>query len=213
MKPQYTFYNLSAEKQERIISEALREFASHGYRKASMNNLVKKIGIAKGSLYQYFRNKEALFLYLFDRFTDLVKEKLSETDSSGTGNDFFTQLENTFKAGILFIDQYPEYYQIYLRLQVEQETPQRNALLDKVRIFSEKYFSTLCRQAQNQGLIRSDISCPMVVFLVLSVMDRFLQEYAIQRYSGDTLSPNFPGPEPGLHIKNTIDILKNGLCL
>ena len=52
-----TFLNLPEAKQARIIEAALAEFADKGYPQASLNVIVARSGIAKGSLYQYFTDK------------------------------------------------------------------------------------------------------------------------------------------------------------
>ena len=62
LKPQKTFLTLPEGKQARLLETATEEFAAQGYQKASINRIVEKLGIAKGSIYQYFRNKEHLFL-------------------------------------------------------------------------------------------------------------------------------------------------------
>ncbi|MBU4263691.1 MAG: TetR/AcrR family transcriptional regulator [Proteobacteria bacterium] len=49
-----TFSNLLLEKQGKIVSAAVNEFARQGYRKASINTIVRDASIAKESLYQYF---------------------------------------------------------------------------------------------------------------------------------------------------------------
>ncbi len=77
-----TFSNLPPEKQEKIVDAAVREFARHGYKKASINTIVRDAGIAKGSLYQYFHNKEELFVFIFERFTLLVKKAVAEQGRS-----------------------------------------------------------------------------------------------------------------------------------
>ncbi len=212
MKPKITFENLPAAKQNRIISEAVHEFAVHGYRRASLNTLVKKLGIAKGSLYQYFENKEALYLFIFHRFTGLVKKILKDSVNTEPENDFFKQVDQTIKAGLKFIDHYPEYYQIYLRLQLEQETPKRVELLQKVRLFSKEYFGALCQQAQEAGKIRSDQSCSTIIFCVESMLDRFMETYAAQNKTKGKKVVDFPGASPYDQIENIIAILQKGLC-
>ena len=49
-----------------MLTAALTEFADQGYQAASLNRMVAQAGIAKGSLYQYFPNKEGIFAYLPD---------------------------------------------------------------------------------------------------------------------------------------------------
>ncbi|MGD8916938.1 MAG: helix-turn-helix domain-containing protein, partial [Syntrophobacterales bacterium] len=54
---QPTFAKLPSEKQERVLDAAIEEFSRWGYDKASINRMVDRIGIAKGSIFQYFGSK------------------------------------------------------------------------------------------------------------------------------------------------------------
>ncbi|OKY75521.1 MAG: hypothetical protein BM485_07230 [Desulfobulbaceae bacterium DB1] len=172
-----TFNNLPFEKQEKIVDAAVGEFARQGYRKASINTIVREAGIAKGSLYQYFANKEMLFFFVFDRFTGLVKKTVKEAGTGGK-EDFFCQVRKVLLAGLLFIDRYPDYFQIYLKVLFEHDVPNRESLLSQVRLFSQEFFGPLCAAAQGRGAIRRDIPLPMMVFILDAVLDRFLQSYA-----------------------------------
>ena len=62
--PKETFYNLSEEKRQRIFQAAVSEFASHKFSEASLNRIVKAAKIPWGSFYQYFEDKEDLYLYV-----------------------------------------------------------------------------------------------------------------------------------------------------
>ncbi|WP_317899800.1 TetR/AcrR family transcriptional regulator [Aurantibacillus circumpalustris] len=59
-----TFNNLSPDKRDRFINAALEEFAVNDFNSASITQIVKVLGIAKGSVYQYFENKLELWLFL-----------------------------------------------------------------------------------------------------------------------------------------------------
>ena len=50
------------EKREAIIEAAIQLFAEMGYERASMNELVKRLGGSKGTIYGYFSSKEELFV-------------------------------------------------------------------------------------------------------------------------------------------------------
>lgn len=56
-----TFYNLSDEKQRRIIDAARCEFLAHPFEKSSINRILEDAKVPKGSFYQYFDGKEDLF--------------------------------------------------------------------------------------------------------------------------------------------------------
>ncbi|MBV1758519.1 MAG: TetR/AcrR family transcriptional regulator; helix-turn-helix transcriptional regulator [Dethiosulfatibacter sp.] len=47
-----------------IINSAMEEFSKNTYEQASTNRIVKKAGISKGSLFNYFKSKKTLFDYL-----------------------------------------------------------------------------------------------------------------------------------------------------
>ena len=53
--PKDTFFNLSEEKSTLIEDAALNEFAEHGFDNASINRIVEKADIAKGSFLSIFR--------------------------------------------------------------------------------------------------------------------------------------------------------------
>ena len=75
--PKSTFINLKAEKREDFLEAALAEFSLKGFHGASLTQLVKNLGIAKGSLYQYFHDKEEIYLYLL---TEACSRRLSFFD-------------------------------------------------------------------------------------------------------------------------------------
>ncbi|WDS35316.1 TetR/AcrR family transcriptional regulator [Pseudoxanthomonas sp.] len=51
----------TAEKRDAIVGAAARLFREHGYDGASMNELVRRMGGSKATIYGYFPSKEALF--------------------------------------------------------------------------------------------------------------------------------------------------------
>jgi len=176
--PKPTFLNLSEEKRRRILQAASREFAEKGYSKASVNAIVKATGIAKGSLYQYFHGKEQLFLYLFEDFLAHVKQAVKEAVEGSPDGLFFDRIAAVFTAGQRFVQSYPEYYQIYLRVLFEKEMPLRDLLLQRIRLFSADYFGPLCDRCKSQGQIRDDVATDQIIFIVDALLDRHLQDYA-----------------------------------
>src|SRR4030042_3679197 len=88
-----TFRHLPPDKQERVLDAALAEFADQGYQGASLNRLVAQAGIAKGSLYQYFPNKEGVFYYVFQYALKLVRHTLTTVKDETLEENFFSRLE------------------------------------------------------------------------------------------------------------------------
>jgi DNA-binding transcriptional regulator YbjK len=50
------------ESRQKILQAAFEAFAENGYEKTSMDDIVKRSGLSKGTLYWHFTNKRELFL-------------------------------------------------------------------------------------------------------------------------------------------------------
>src|SRR5215510_1773437 len=51
----------SAARREAILSAALDEFAAQGFAATRLDDVARRAGVAKGTIYLHFRDKEALF--------------------------------------------------------------------------------------------------------------------------------------------------------
>ena len=69
--------NRKDEKKEHIINTAADLFEKNGYTRTTVKDIVKAADISTGSFYFYFKNKEALFETLYDRFISTL-EKVSD---------------------------------------------------------------------------------------------------------------------------------------
>jgi AcrR family transcriptional regulator len=54
---------------DRIVAAALRVFSEHGYRSATIKDVVRDSGLSVGAIYTYFRSKDELFLECCDLMT------------------------------------------------------------------------------------------------------------------------------------------------
>jgi AcrR family transcriptional regulator len=54
-------------KRELILDVAMRHFAEHGYRGARVEDIAAEVGVAKGTVFLHFANKEGLFLAAYER--------------------------------------------------------------------------------------------------------------------------------------------------
>lgn len=60
----------------RIIDGALKTFLRRGYKKTTMDNIGKDLGVSKGAVYQYFTSKEDLFLEAFDLYITQKRNRI-----------------------------------------------------------------------------------------------------------------------------------------
>ena len=74
--PTERFLNLPEEKQKRIIQASLTEFSRVPFEEVSINRIIQDAGIARGSFYQYFEDKQDLRMYLFGGFRTCMEKKV-----------------------------------------------------------------------------------------------------------------------------------------
>ena len=61
--PSQTFFDLSKEKQNRILAAARRVFVTVPYEKVTIQSIIEMADIPRGSFYQYFTDKKDLYHY------------------------------------------------------------------------------------------------------------------------------------------------------
>jgi TetR/AcrR family transcriptional regulator len=207
-----TFLNLPPEKRERVLAAALGEFSDKGYEQASVNTMVSASGIAKGSIYQYFKDKKSLFLYIFDFAIGMVRRTLLTVKEETREEDFFVRLEKSLLAGVDFIQRHPRVYGLYLKILFDQHVPRRQELLRAVRQFAGEYLGSLVRQGQARGELRADLPTGSVIFLLDALLDRFLQAAALPSFDV-TLGLDHAGPEERRRrVGELVSLLKKGLA-
>lgn len=63
---EHLFKKLDTDKQKRIINASLQVFSVNDFKHALTDDIAAKAQISKGSLFQYFKNKISLYIYLYN---------------------------------------------------------------------------------------------------------------------------------------------------
>ena len=117
---------------EKLEIQALHFFAVHDYERSSLNDIADELGVTKGAIYHYFKNKEDLFRAALNRLLDTMSQTFMEMipgdapirplleglfdfdaalhelgDSSGLG-DFLSAYENSFYLFLAGVKKFPE---------------------------------------------------------------------------------------------------------
>lgn len=87
-----TFRTLPAARRRAVLEAALREFAAHDYKSANTEAIARRAGVSKGTLFNWFRNKQALYLTALRYMTDRV-ERAMGVEPPPPGADLFALLD------------------------------------------------------------------------------------------------------------------------
>lgn len=177
--PNKTFFNLSDEKRCRIIDAALQEFAAHSFNEASINRIIKNADIPKGSFYQYFKNKEDLYLYFLDEvskeFTDpLLHEKEMYPDAN-----FFEVIQHTNREVLKLKNIKPEYIEARMRMELDN-----NEFIRNIRKKSTEKYIKIIERDKERGIIKPDANAEIIVDMIasFSLNERYRNKSGAEEY-------------------------------
>jgi AcrR family transcriptional regulator len=165
--PKPTFGNLAEEKRERFLAVAHREFALHDYEQASISRIVAELGIAKGSVYQYFEDKRDLYYFLLDRAAtrklDSIREAVQPQREEG---DFFEVHAAILLAGARFDFNHPHLSLILYRATQVGGREESVRLSEELKERSVEFLREFVELAIERGELRGDLDPDLVVHLV-----------------------------------------------
>lgn len=211
MAERETFKKLDEAKKARILDAAVEEFSRHGFRQASVNRMVERVGIAKGSLFQYFGSKEGLFTVIFDYAVELVRKTLRQVKKQTGDGDFFERIKESMLAGVGFIERHPRVYRIYLKMIFQEDFPLRAEFLQQVHLFSAEYLQPVVEAGIARGDLRADTDIEMTVFMLDALMDRFLQAYCVPFLDAGASIYQAPAGELEKKVDEFIKVLRYGM--
>lgn len=70
------------DKKEEVIKTARELFTKYGYKKVSMDEIAKKSGVTKKTIYTYFKDKDSMFLYFVQEELNHMKESINTEEDN-----------------------------------------------------------------------------------------------------------------------------------
>lgn len=168
--PKDTFFNLNEEKQKRIFEAAVQEFSTRRFSDASINQIIKNAGIPKGSFYQYFTDKQDIYLYMAEKISEEIHKILGDQEAADPNTSFFETImqraEGTLKVGSIR----PEYTKIGALTVIDNS----EFMLQLLRVSNHKYAEIIERDKQ-AGLIKPEIDSEVVIkMMYIFVFNEYL---------------------------------------
>ncbi len=124
--PSERFHKLKSVKKRTFLKMAYKEFAMHSYEGASITRLVGDLKMAKGSIYQYFVDKEDLYKYLVDHAEKQLLEVVDKTCPQPLKTASFNKwLEKTMLVQVKFLLTIPVYAALFKKNKLEANAKNR----------------------------------------------------------------------------------------
>lgn len=167
--PKPTFMNLAPAKRQLIIDRALEEFADNPYGLASISRIVARADIAKGSLYQYFANKQDLYLFLLAYAAQTQLELLQAQAPPDPAWDCFTLLRWQMSASLRVGLATPLLTRLMYRA-VTDDLPFRDQVTQQLQSAGEAHLQQLLERGVARGEVDPTRDLDLAAFLIRSLL-------------------------------------------
>ncbi|MBO0700805.1 MAG: TetR/AcrR family transcriptional regulator [Zavarzinella sp.] len=108
---------LAIRRRAAILEAAIRVFARRGYRDTNLQDVADALGVAKGTLYLYYRGKEELFLAAVDRGMVRLRDHVRSAYSDVP--DPLDRLEVAVRAYLEFFRDHPDLAELLIQERAE----------------------------------------------------------------------------------------------
>ncbi len=145
---------------ERLLAEATRLFAEHGYDRTSVQEIVEAAGVTKGALYHYFGSKDDLLHEIYARVLRLQTERLDaiaardvplpERLAEAAADVVVTSIQNLDDTKIFF-------------RSMHQLSPEKQKAVRAERRRYHETFRALVEEGRRDGHFREELRPDLVV--------------------------------------------------
>jgi TetR/AcrR family transcriptional regulator, fatty acid metabolism regulator protein len=164
-------------KEKDILEGAIKVFAKDGYHNAKISKIAEVAGVATGSVYVYFENKEDVLLKIFEHlWKKLYEELLSLADKS-----IFSPTEKIDAMIDLAFDVFtttPELAEVFVNEQHHIQKTNKTQFTD----YYEKFLSLgeeFIQDGIQKKIIHSSIDVKILRYFILGAIRNLLQSWLI----------------------------------
>jgi len=176
-------------RKDAILQAATRLFSMKGFKEASMSELAEMTGVAQGTIFYHFKNKETLFLSILERirqdiverFDQYIKENSFETglEMMEGAVSFFLHLAGSIGDEFLLLHRYDAY-------EFAEINPTCRAHLEAIYNCLLDIFEGAVLLGQGDGSIR-DLPARKTALIIFSMVDGLIRFKTYNLYDAGAL--------------------------
>ncbi|MFA6320340.1 MAG: TetR/AcrR family transcriptional regulator [Candidatus Omnitrophota bacterium] len=153
-----------------ILRAAENVFASKGYHEATIQDIAKQAQYGTGTVYLYFKDKNALYFSLLEeKIQSLINNAKEKTEQA---KDAKKKLEIFIRESLVFFEQNQSFFRIYMleknsiQLIVSKKVTESFSVLEHATEYVEK----LIKHAQEENVIKKNYSPSELADILASIM-------------------------------------------
>jgi TetR/AcrR family fatty acid metabolism transcriptional regulator len=161
-------------KYHQILEAAVKVFARQGFHQSTVAQIAKEAGVADGTIYLYFKNKDDILVQFFSfRAKQVFESFREEVDRAETSSD---KLRNLVRRHLAEFQRDRDGAVVY-----QVETHQNSRLAEaQIKEMSKMYrdlISEIIEQGQQEGTIRKDLYVGLVKRFIIGAVDEVINTW------------------------------------
>jgi TetR/AcrR family transcriptional regulator, fatty acid metabolism regulator protein len=171
-------------RKESIIQAAIEVFSKKDFQTASISEIAQRAGVADGTIYQYFKNKEDLF---FSIPIEKTKEFRGQLELHLEGiSGAFNKIRKFVWYFLYFFKTNPEYGRILLLEMRVSKSFVKTETYDFLKQSVGQVMGIIL-EGQNEGVIRQDTDIYILRHLILGILEHMVSRWLLRGENYDLL--------------------------
>lgn len=164
------------DKRTRILRSAVKVFARKGFYNSKVSEIAKNAGVADGTIYLYFKNKDEILISIFEEeMAKFITKARQEIESE---NHVIKKIERFIHTHLNFVKRNPKLAQV-LQLELRQSNKFiKEYTGTKLREYLD-LIGNLIEEGQEQGLIRKDIHPGLAKRVLFGALDEIATHWVL----------------------------------
>ena len=169
------------ETRRRIVLAALELFVRYGYHGTSITDIMKKVGLTKGSLYAHFKSKGEILLLIIERYKIRYIDEMIRFANEGDGNAL-DKLHRTITFSARFVREHENLcvFLTFLTTELKADVDFEPMLKAVYREY-QRFLSGVIRQGINQGVIDKETDPDLAALSLMALHDGILHQWVLNR--------------------------------
>ncbi len=156
------------EKYESIIEAAVKAFAQYGYHNCQVSKVAREAGVADGTIYLYFENKEDILISLYrEKMGQYIERLQQDLDSLPKAEQ---KLKKLIESHLTHLESDPALAEV-TQIQLRQSDPSiRRGIAEPVNMYY-RVIEQIILLGQKQGIFDNSLDHRMARKMIFGTLD------------------------------------------
>lgn len=162
------------DKYHRILDAAVKVFAEQGFHQATISQIAREAGVADGTIYLYFKNKDDILVQFFSYKTKQVFSGFRDDIDRGGSTE--QKLRNLIRRN-LEVFQKDRYMALVYQAETRRNSP---VVALQIREMAKLYLdivAEIVEQGQADGTLRKDLHLGLVKRFILGAVEEVISTW------------------------------------